>query len=163
NQWSNFAPCLGLAWDEKGDGTLSVRASYARGCEFVSGVWRDTYNGHAPFAHRLTLQSPQGGLGTPFVGVPVWNPFPYVLDGYTQIYHGMLLSVQRRAAKGVTVSGNYTYSHCIGPYAMFGAMGPHVDDTYVNPYDREFDRGNCDTDRRNIFNLTAVADTPRFS
>jgi hypothetical protein len=273
SQWWNFAPRLGLAWDVKGDGSTSVRASYAYGYEFVSGDWRDTYNGHAPFGNRLTLQSPAGGLENPWLGVPGGNPFPYVLnantvfppsgifmstpynlrtphssswnlsiqkqvgtdwlasasyignqtqhiwtskpinpaiyipggpctlngvtynpcsttantdarrilnterpqdgalmshvtlndDGGTQIYHGMLLSVQRRAARGVTVSGNYTWSHCIGPYAMFGAMGPHVDDTYSNPYNRNFDRGNCDTDRRNIFNFTAVADTPQFS
>ena len=30
-------------------------------------------------------------------------------------------------------------------------------------YNRRFDRGNCQSDRRNIFNLTIVGQTPKFS
>jgi hypothetical protein len=33
----------------------------------------------------------------------------------------------------------------------------------VKPGNREFDRGNCNTDRRSVFNLTALAQTPQFS
>src|SRR5262245_2537829 len=42
-------------------------------------------------------------------------------------------------------------------------MGPHVDDVYTNPDNREFDYGNCDTDRRHVLNLTGVAETPQFA
>ena len=85
-------------------------------------------------------------------------------DGGTQVYHGMLLSVQRRAAEGVTVTANYTWSHCIGPYGMlYQAMGYHPDNTYTDPNNRNTDRGSCDSDRRHIFNLTTVAETPQFS
>ena len=83
--------------------------------------------------------------------------------GGTQSYHGMVLTVQRRAADGLTVNGNYTWSHCIGPNASLEAMGPHVDNTYSNPFDRDFDRGDCDADRRHVLNLTAVAATPEFA
>ena len=83
-------------------------------------------------------------------------------DGGIQGYHGMLLSVQRRAAKGVTVTSNYTFSHCIGPYATeYGALAQNQSDTYNNPTGR--DRGNCDSDRRHMLNLTSVAETPQFS
>jgi hypothetical protein len=35
--------------------------------------------------------------------------------------------------------------------------------TYTKPNDRNFDRGNCSADRRQLFNLTALAETPEFS
>jgi hypothetical protein len=85
-------------------------------------------------------------------------------DGATMNYHGMLLSVERRAAKGVTVSANYTWSHCIGDYAnQFSPMSDHPNNTYTDPNNRRADRGNCDSDRRHIFNLTTVGETPRFA
>jgi len=84
-------------------------------------------------------------------------------DGGLMDYHGMLLSVQRRASRGVTVSANYTLSHCIGDYADLQSMGPAADETYTNPNNRRADRANCDNDRRHIFNLTSVAEAPRFA
>ena len=38
----------------------------------------------------------------------------------TQDYRGLKLSFQRRAASGVSLSGNYTLSHCIGRHAVTG-------------------------------------------
>jgi hypothetical protein len=67
--------------------------------------------------------------------------------------------------RGVTVSGNYTWSHCITdsqtPLGVISATAG-----YTNPDNRRADRGNCTTagtDRRHLFNLSAVAETPRFS
>jgi len=80
----------------------------------------------------------------------------------TMSYHGMLLSVQRRVARGVTVNTNYTWSHCIGDFSDLNSMGPDAGETYTNPNHREFDRGDCVGDRRQIFNFTAVARTPQF-
>jgi len=84
--------------------------------------------------------------------------------GGIQRYNGLLLSLEHRAVKGVTVTGNYTLSHCIGPYVTlydFRALWPY--ETYTNPLNRDADRGNCDSDRRQLFNLTSVAATPQFS
>ena len=83
-------------------------------------------------------------------------------DGGTQSYHGMLLSVQRSAGRGATISGNYTLSHCIGMPGN-GTSGADPGSGYVDFNNRDFDRGNCEADRRHIFNLTAVAETPRFA
>ena len=86
--------------------------------------------------------------------------------GGTASYNGLLLSVQRRAARGVTVSGNYTWSHCISDPAGLETAATSGTEGYSDPNNRRFDRGNCfrsATDRRHVFNLSAVLDTPRFS
>ncbi len=83
--------------------------------------------------------------------------------GATANYHGMLLSLERRAARGVTVSTNYAWSHCIGDYADLNSEGPNEAETYTSPGNRGFDRGNCSSDRRHVFNLTAIGETPEFT
>ena len=64
----------------------------------------------------LTLERPQDGA--------VIGNLDEFDQGATQSYHGMLLSVQRRAAKGITLTGNYTWSHCIGDKADTTGSGP---------------------------------------
>ncbi len=88
-----------------------------------------------------------------------------IVNGGTQSYNGMLISVQRRASRGITVNGNYTWSHCIGDYLgrSNDGHGTSVDQTYLDPNNRRKDRGNCEVDQRNIFNLSGVAETPKFA
>src|SRR5207247_6422495 len=80
-------------------------------------------------------------------------------DGGTGNYHGTLLSVQRRAAKGLTVSANYTWSHCIGDIVKTSQTAAE----YVIPGNRSSSRGNCGSDRRQSFNSSTVYQTPAFS
>jgi len=84
-------------------------------------------------------------------------------DGGIQKYNGLLLGLSRRVARGVTVNGNYTWSHCQGNYVDINQNGPPADETYTKPYDRNFDKGDCIADRRQLLNFTAVAQTPQFS
>jgi hypothetical protein len=86
-------------------------------------------------------------------------------DSGTSNYHGLLISAERRAASGVNIAGNYTWSHCIGDAATANATGRGTDG-YLDPNNRAFDRGNCasaGSDRRHIFNMTAVLSTPQFA
>jgi len=83
--------------------------------------------------------------------------------GGTGSYNGLMTSLQKRYSKGVTLSGNYTWSHCISnPVNDI----PNADNiVYLFP-GRARDRGNCNlsgTDRRHIANLTAVGEMPKFS
>jgi Carboxypeptidase regulatory-like domain len=80
-------------------------------------------------------------------------------DGGTGNYHGMLLSVQRRTAKGLTVSTNYTWSHCIADIVKTSQTAAE----YVTPGDRSSSRGNCGSDRRHSFNSSSVYQTPGFA
>jgi hypothetical protein len=92
-------------------------------------------------------------------------------DGGTGSYNAMLLSVQRRLTRGLSVNANYTWSHCIadvnaGSYVGSIGTGQNIADN------RRFDRGNCQsttgtnltvgTDRHQVFNLTGVLEAPRF-
>src|SRR5437667_5144328 len=76
-------------------------------------------------------------------------------SGATGSYQGMVLSVQRRAARGVTITSNYTWSHCITDSVTTntGNSG-NADAGYPNPQNRSLDRGNCEADRRHIFSLS---------
>ena len=271
NQWGNITPRLGLAWDVRGDGRLSVRTSYGMAYDMLVGQFYTTFISN-PWSNSVIVASPPGGFDNPWQGYPGGNPFPvtklgansvfvpfgnywtvkydnpsttrhswnlsiqkqisadwlvstsymgsqavhlwtdreinpaiYIPGGPctlqgvtynpcstagnrnvrrrlalqypdvqtttmaflgqletagTQSYHGLLVSVQRRAARGVTIAGNYTWSHCLGDTSR---MGGTPGATFLDPNNRNFDRGNCDGDRRHIFNMTAVAETPRFA
>src|SRR4029453_19214066 len=71
------------------------------------------------------------------------------------------LSMRRRAADGVTLSGNYTWSYCFGS-EMAGSLS-QVSRGPTNPPDPAFDRGNCAQNRTHIANLTVGMQTPRFA
>ena len=82
----------------------------------------------------------------------------------TGSYNGMLLSAQHRFSRSFSVQTNYTWSHCISDFdpnpTMQGGAG---EGTWTDPHNRRFDRGACNADRRNVFNLTGVAQVPKFS
>jgi hypothetical protein len=82
-------------------------------------------------------------------------------DGATANYNGMLLNAQWRATSSVNINANYTWSHCIGQ-ANNGTTTPNPGSNYVHLNNRVLDGGNCSQDRRNLFNVTVVARTPKF-
>ena len=63
------------------------------------------------------------------------------------------------------MNANYTWSHCIADFVGRSNAGnsQNVDDTYQDPNNRYRDRANCESDQRHAFNLTSVAETPKFA
>jgi len=106
----------------------------------------------------LTLLNPTLGTAYGFVGI--WD------DGGTRSYNGLMLSAQKRLSRGFTMTGNYTWSHCIGqPVNNF----PNGDTGLYFAPTRAGDRGDCVSasgaggDHRHIANLTALGAMPRFA
>ena len=80
----------------------------------------------------------------------------------TQSYRGLKLSFQRRAANGLSLSGNYTVSHCITNTPVTGNF-VQFNSTWLKPGDPSYDRGNCPYNQREIANFTASAQAPQFN
>ncbi len=100
-------------------------------------------------------------LANPVAAASLGNVSSYD-DGATSHYNGLLLSTVWRATSNVDVNANYTWSHCIGN-ATNGAAVPGAGQNYVHQNNRALDSGECAQDRRNVFNLTVLARTPKFA
>jgi hypothetical protein len=81
----------------------------------------------------------------------------------TQDYKGLKLSFQRRAAQGLSLSGNYTVSRCFGDPALQTGGFPQIANGYTDPTNFEFDRGLCDQDRTHIGVFVAGVQTPQMA
>ena len=106
----------------------------------------------------LYLQNPSQGqyYGIVALGAP---------DG-TGNYNALYLSAQKRMSRGTSILVNYTWSHCISD--MWNGQPGNNGVSNATPGNRRNDRGNCSpnlvtSDQRQIFNLSIVAQTPRFS
>lgn len=80
-------------------------------------------------------------------------------DGATRTYNAMLLQIQRRRANGITIQGNYTWSHGIddGYNDVIQNSGGQIQER------RRANRGNSELDRRHNFGMSVVYDMPQFS
>ena len=89
--------------------------------------------------------------------------------GGTQGYNGLLLTTNWRLHSNVTLNANYTWSHCIAaPVGNLTLLNPgmnYQNQPYQNvgPVNRDLDTGDCVQDRRQVANVTLVAQTPQFS
>ena len=104
-------------------------------------------------------------------GAPAFGYVDSFDSGATSSYNGLLLTVQKRLSKGLLASANYTWSHCIGDLSIGDSTG-NAGQGLANPLNRNYDRSNCQSneiggvfsaDRRQIFNLNVVYQTPKFS
>lgn len=83
----------------------------------------------------------------------------------TMSYNGLFLTVQRHVGRGLTVQGNYTWSHCINTGTQQLIAIPIIAGNHPIP-ERAGLRGNCsllEPDRRHNFNLSTVYSTPQYN
>jgi hypothetical protein len=76
-QWGQFAPRLGIVWDPKGDGRMSVRASYGIFYDSIAAEYHLNTVAAPPFGGFVSISNPPGGLADPWAGQPGGNPFPF--------------------------------------------------------------------------------------
>lgn len=125
------------------------------------------------FRRVFTLSGLPGTVVTSTAGIPT-PAYGYVDSfdsGATSSYNGLILEVQKRFGQGFSAFANYTWSHCIGDLSIGDGTG-NAGQGLANPNSRNYDRSNCQSneiggtfssDRRQIFNLTLVYQTPKFS
>src|SRR5947207_1913424 len=100
----------------------------------------------------LSLLNPAEGQ---YVGnMDKWDP------SGTQRYAGMTLNIERKASRGMSINANWTWSHCTGYFQGYNTKTDQTVTVVNNPL---FDRGDCDTDRRHVVNVSGVAQLPRFN
>ena len=123
----------------------------------------------APTNLRREISQANPAIGQ-FVGYLDW-----VTDAGWQQYNGMLLSMQKRAGNGLSLTANYTLSKCEGTAQSNTGGNPlNVGTGYTRPQSLlnppanskelfEADKGRCSFSPTHIFNFTASAETPRFA
>ena len=92
-------------------------------------------------------------------------------SGGTGSYNGLLLELKKRFSQGFVAGVNYTWSHCISDLSIGDSTG-NAGAGLAIPNNRRYDRSNCQSneiggtfssDRRQIFNLSLVYETPKFA
>src|SRR5262249_33693392 len=89
----------------------------------------------------------------------------------TGSYKGLITGVTKRPSRGLLISTNYTWSHCIGDLSIGNSTG-NAGAGRLLANNRRYDRSNCQSneiggtfssDRRHIFNATVVYEIQKFS
>ncbi|PYS01538.1 MAG: hypothetical protein DMG12_15280 [Acidobacteria bacterium] len=77
---NDWAPRIGLAWDPRGNGRMTVRASWGMFYDMPSTLFYYGYSNEPPWGQAITYNSPPGGFSDPWFGFPGGNPFPYTFN-----------------------------------------------------------------------------------
>lgn len=81
-------------------------------------------------------------------------------DGGIASYSGLLLTLQHRFSRGLSLLSNYTLSRCISEGDQTNSGD--ITNQYQDPGNRRAERGPCVLDRRQVFNTSIIARGPSF-
>lgn len=76
SRYNNFAPRIGIVWDPKGDGRMTLRTSYSLSYDLATMQVFDRMGIGPPWGGTIALTLPPGGFTDPYAGIPGGNPFP---------------------------------------------------------------------------------------
>jgi hypothetical protein len=74
SKYGNFSPRLGIVWDPKGDGQMSIRAGYGIFYDLPNFAF-DQFGFSQPFGASLTVPNPPS-ISNPWANTVGGNPFP---------------------------------------------------------------------------------------
>ena len=109
-----------------------------------------------PMAGATTSNEPQRRLLTllnPAQGA-YYSSIIQTDAGAVSSYNALQVKVEHRFANHYTWLTNYTWSHCISTWDFGNELAA---DDYQNPNNRNAEKGDCNFDRRYIFNTSLVA------
>jgi Carboxypeptidase regulatory-like domain len=125
NKLANFDPRVGIVWDPKGDGRMSIRAGYGIFYDFPSFAF-DQFGFSPPWGANLTVTNP-ASLSNPWSNFPGGSPFPLgpantyrFPQGNAQLTYGYPLvlqptyieqynlSIQKQLGSNWLLSGTYS-------------------------------------------------------
>ena len=82
NSWNQFLPRIGLVWDPKGDGLMTLRAAYGMFTDRQTlGTSNFSFSQNPPFGNLISLTNVK--MSNPWGTYPGGNPFPFVLSKNT--------------------------------------------------------------------------------
>jgi hypothetical protein len=128
--WKDFAPRFGLVWDPKGDGKMTLRASWGIFYDLPYTIQFYNYATAPPWGGGITLTQPPGGYSNPWQGYPGGNPFPTTLssnfvfptsgsyltsplDLHATYVEQWNLTIQRQVAANWLVSASYLGNNAV--------------------------------------------------
>jgi hypothetical protein len=96
-----------------------------------------------------TFVAANGQIVSPF------GEMDYKTSGGTDNYNALQIGVTRRFSQGLTINGQYSWSHSIG-----NTQGSNDANTVQNPFNFDADRGNNTFDIRHNVNLSVLYELP---
>jgi len=156
-KYNDFAPRIGIVWDPRGDGRMTIRSSYGIFYDLPHLFFNVRFSNAPPWGASVTVNSPaQNGFTNPFANYPGGNPFPAILAGgedqpfplagvfinyanlnthpaYMQQWN---LSIQRQMGKSWLLSGSYLGSESVHVWTAYeanpGVFGPGATTANLN-------------------------------
>jgi hypothetical protein len=137
-----------------GNRTVHLTTSYEVNPSIYDGVASLTSTNYAPRRFLNKINPTQGAY---YATIGQYD------DGGIADYNGMLISVQRRA-KQMNIQANYTWAHCLSEAETTELTGPSYRiPPAIDPNGRRQSYSNCDSDRRQVANVSVILNTPTFA